>query len=142
DGAAEDQPHGGASGGRCRCPDPGHFGWLSGPRVGRLGGVGTRRDTTRAGRTPLDWDALRRAEFPVAERWAYFDHAAVAPLPRRARDRLVAWADEQVAQGVVGWPKWESKVEDIRKVAARLIGAEDGEIAFVANTTHGIGLVA
>jgi hypothetical protein len=31
----------------------------------------------------LDWDTLRQAEFPVAARWAYFDHAAVAPLPRR-----------------------------------------------------------
>ncbi len=90
----------------------------------------------------MDWDAIRRAEFPVAERWAYFDHAAVSPLPRRARDRLVEWTDEQMAQGVVGWPKWEGKVEDVRRVAARLIGAEDAEVAFVANTTHGIGLVA
>ena len=31
----------------------------------------------------MDWDALRRSEFPVTGRWAYFDHAAVAPLPRR-----------------------------------------------------------
>ena len=90
----------------------------------------------------MDWDAIRRAEFPVAERWAYFDHAAVSPLPRRARDRLVAWADEQVAGGVVGWPKAEGKVEDVRRVAARLIHAGDDEVAFVANTTHGIGLVA
>jgi selenocysteine lyase/cysteine desulfurase len=90
----------------------------------------------------MDWDAIRRAEFPVAERWAYFDHAAVCPLPRRARDRLASWADDQMAQGVVGWPKWESKVEEVRRVAARLIGAESEEIAFVANTTHGIGLVA
>ena len=37
------------------------------------------------GGCPLDWDALRKAEFPVAERWAYFDHAAVAPLSARAR---------------------------------------------------------
>jgi cysteine desulfurase / selenocysteine lyase len=90
----------------------------------------------------MDWDAIRRAEFPVAERWAYFDHAAVCPLPRRSRDRLLEWADEQVAQGVVGWPKWENKVEEVRRVAARLIGAEPDEVAFVANTTHGIGLVA
>ena len=90
----------------------------------------------------MDWDAIRRAEFPVAERWAYFDHAAVSPLPRRSRDRLLTWADEQVAQGVVGWPKWEGKVEEIRRVAAGLIGAEPDEVAFVASTTHGIGLVA
>ena len=27
----------------------------------------------------MDWNALR-AEFPVTRRWAFFDHAAVAPL--------------------------------------------------------------
>ena len=90
----------------------------------------------------MDWDAIRRAEFPVAERWAYFDHAAVAPLPRRARDRMVAWADEQLAQGCVGWPRWEAKVEDVRRTAAALVHAGPDEVAFVANTTHGIGLVA
>jgi selenocysteine lyase/cysteine desulfurase len=90
----------------------------------------------------MDWDAIRRAEFPVAERWAYFDHAAVSPLPRRARDRMVAWADEQLAQGCVGWPKWEAKVDDVRRAAAALIHSGPDEVAFVANTTHGIGLVA
>jgi cysteine desulfurase/selenocysteine lyase len=90
----------------------------------------------------MDWDAIRRAEFPVAERWAYFDHAAVSPLPRRARDRMVAWADEQLAQGCVGWPKWEAKVDDVRRTAAALMHANHDEVAFVANTTQGIGLVA
>ena len=31
-----------------------------------------------------DWDAFRR-QMPVTERWAYFDHAAVAPLSGPAR---------------------------------------------------------
>ncbi len=55
----------------------------------------------------MDWDALRTSEFPVAERWAYLDHAAVAPLPRRAGDVLRAWADDQERNGVVHWPDWE-----------------------------------
>ena len=62
----------------------------------------------------MDWDALRRSEFPVAERWAYFDHAAVAPLPRRSGDALRAWADEQERNGVVHWPDWERKLEATR----------------------------
>src|SRR3954464_10076840 len=92
--------------------------------------------------TPVDWDALRQAEFPVAERWAYFDHAAVAPLPRRAGDRLRAWAEEQERSGVVHWPDWEEKLEATRGRVARLINAEADEVAFVGSTTHGIGLVA
>ena len=90
----------------------------------------------------MDWDALRQSEFPVTARWAYFDHAAVAPLPRRSGDVLRAWAEDQEQNGVVHWPNWERKLSLLRQDAARLIGADTNEIAFVASTTHGIGLVA
>lgn len=90
----------------------------------------------------IDWDALRAAEFPVTGRWAYFDHAAVAPLPRRSGDRLREWARDQEHNGVVHWPDWERRLEATRADLARLIGAEAAEIAFVNSTTQGIGLVA
>ncbi len=90
----------------------------------------------------MDWDALRQAEFPVTERWAYFDHAAVSPLPRRSGAALHAWIEEQEANGCVHWPSWERKVEGYRRDLARLIGADADEIAFVSSTTHGIGVVA
>ena len=88
------------------------------------------------------WDAVRQHEFPVARRWAYFDHAAVAPLPRRAGDALRAWTAEQEDNGVVNWPAWEKKVELLRDRVAVLVGAHRDEIAFVNSTTQGIGLVA
>src|SRR4029077_21270093 len=44
--------------------------------------------------------------------------------------------------GVVRWPYWERRLEMIRDRAARLLNAERDEIAFVGNTTQGIGLVA
>jgi selenocysteine lyase/cysteine desulfurase len=90
----------------------------------------------------IDWCSLRAVEFPVTRRWAYFDHAAQAPLPRRSADVLHAWADEQVHDGVVGWPAREGRIEAIRDQVARLVGADRDEIAFIASTTHGIGLVA
>jgi selenocysteine lyase/cysteine desulfurase len=90
----------------------------------------------------VDWDALRRAEFPVTEHWAYFDHAAVAPLPRRTGRAMRAWVDEQERNGCVNWPGWEQKLEGYRRDVARLIGARPEEIAYVTSTTQGIGLVA
>jgi cysteine desulfurase/selenocysteine lyase len=90
----------------------------------------------------MDWDAIRQSEFPVTERWAYFDHAAVAPLPRRAGNMLRAWTDEQERYGVVHWPNWERQVEMARARVARLLNAEADEIAFINSTTHGIGLIA
>jgi selenocysteine lyase/cysteine desulfurase len=88
------------------------------------------------------WDQLRQTEFPVAQRWAYLDHAGVAPLPRRSGDALRRWTADQVANGVVNWPAWAEEVETIRQLAASLLNAGGDEIAFVGSTTQGIGLVA
>jgi cysteine desulfurase/selenocysteine lyase len=90
----------------------------------------------------IDWTSLRETEFPVARRWAYFDHAAVAPLPRRSGDALRDWTAEQEQNGVVGGHAREQKIEAIRDQAARLVNADKGEIAFIHSTTHGIGLIA
>jgi selenocysteine lyase/cysteine desulfurase len=88
------------------------------------------------------WDELRVREFPVTRRWAYLDHAAVAPLPRRSGDVLRAWAGEQEQNGVVNWPAWEEKLEAIRDRIASLLSADRDEIAFINSTTQGIGLIA
>ncbi|APW59981.1 aminotransferase class V-fold PLP-dependent enzyme [Paludisphaera borealis] len=88
------------------------------------------------------WETLRDAEFPVARNWAYLDHAAVAPLPRRSAMAIRAWADDQAEHGAVDWPSWERKVEALRDGLAAWIGADRDEVAFVSSTTHGIGLVA
>jgi cysteine desulfurase/selenocysteine lyase len=90
----------------------------------------------------MDWAAIRRDEFPVARKWAYFDHAAVAPLPRRSGDALRRWVDGQEGDAVVLWTHWQQHLEETRLRAARLIHADPGEVAFVASTTLGIGLVA
>ncbi len=88
------------------------------------------------------WDELRVTEFPVARRWAYLDHAAVAPLPRRSGAVLRAWTLEQEENGVVNWPVWADKLEAIRDRIASLLSADRDEIAFVNSTTQGIGLIA
>ena len=64
------------------------------------------------------------------------------PLPHGSAEMLRSWVDEQTRDGVVGWPAREKRIEAIRYEVARLVGAERDEIAFVASTTHGIGLIA
>jgi cysteine desulfurase/selenocysteine lyase len=87
------------------------------------------------------WDEFRR-QMPVAEKWAYFDHAAVAPLPGPTRRALADWAGEATENGDVGWTAWSRQVEALRELSAEMIGAQPGEIALVRNTTEGINLVA
>ncbi len=93
-----------------------------------------------AAATP-DWDDFRR-QMPVARRWAYFDHAAVCPLPQPAFAALSALAADMTENGDAHWLRWAQQVENVRRTSARLLGAEPAEIALVRNTTEGINLVA
>lgn len=92
-------------------------------------------------RTSDRWNAFRR-QMPVAEHWAYFDHAAVAPLSKPAQAALIEWANDLAAHGDVHWDRWRKRVERVRTLAAQLLGAQKNEIALVRNTTEGIHLVA
>ena len=83
-----------------------------------------------------------RSQMPVTERFAYFDHAAVAPLPAPTRDALVRYAAEAASEGNTAWLRWNRRVEEVRAAAARLITASTEEVALVRNTTEGISIVA
>ena len=94
-----------------------------------------------SGSTGADWAEFRR-QMPVARRWAYLDHAAVAPLAGPAQDALVKWAQDAARNGAAPYSAWMQKIEQLRGLAARLIAAKPQEIALVRNTTEGINLVA
>lgn len=79
---------------------------------------------------------------PIAPKWAYFDHSAVAPLSGPAAKRLADWAAEAAAEGDTRWPDWDREVGRTREAAAGLIDASPDEIALVPSTTAGITLVA
>jgi selenocysteine lyase/cysteine desulfurase len=89
----------------------------------------------------MDWTALRE-HFPVTRRWAYFDHAAVAPLSGAALRALQEWAADLADNGDVRCAFWQHRVDEVRGLAARLLGADPLDVAFVKNTSEGIGFVA
>jgi selenocysteine lyase/cysteine desulfurase len=88
-----------------------------------------------------DWEPLRR-QMPVAQRWAYFDHAAVAPLTGPSRRAIVDWSEEAARSGDVAWPPWRNQIEQLRSHLAEMIHADTAEIALIRNTTEGVNLVA
>lgn len=87
------------------------------------------------------WQEFRR-QMPVASRWAYFDHAAVAPLTRNASQAICNWSKQAAEHGDTIWTNWSGEVERCRRLAANLAGTDPSEIAFVKNTTDGISLIA
>ena len=90
----------------------------------------------------MPWDAVRSAEFPITQRWAYFDHAAVSPTPSRTAAVMRDWVDGIERDGVVYLASWVKRLAAARARVARLMNAEADEIAFVNSTTQGIGLIA
>lgn len=87
------------------------------------------------------WEQFR-SEMPVAKKWAYFDHAAVAPLPIESARRIRLWCEQALAEGDVVWPEWARTLEGLRHSAAEMINCSTEEIALVANTTAAINFVA
>jgi len=81
-------------------------------------------------------------QFPVRERLVYMNHAAVAPLSKRAADAMKALADDCLEFGSLHYDRWLAEYEGVRVAAAKLIGASRSEIALVKNTSEGIATVA
>jgi cysteine desulfurase / selenocysteine lyase len=83
-----------------------------------------------------------RRQMPIARRFAYFDHAAVGPLPEPTRAAIARWLEQATDLGDTVWPEWARQLEQGRQHAAAMIGADPDEIALVPNTTTGINFVA
>ena len=83
-----------------------------------------------------------REEFPVARKYLFFDHAKVAPVPRRLCKTVEVFTENACEQGTAHYAHWMEDVESVRKSFARLINADVDEIAFVKNTSEGISIVA
>lgn len=86
-------------------------------------------------------EELRRAEFPVAREKIFLAHAGVCPLPRRVATAVRDYAalctqDDQETLLASAWTR------EARGLAARLLQAEPGEIAFVGPTSLALSYVA
>ncbi|HEY5657819.1 MAG TPA: aminotransferase class V-fold PLP-dependent enzyme [Myxococcota bacterium] len=90
----------------------------------------------------MDSWARARGFFPVARDWIYLDHAGVAPISTRVEEALRRYADCASRSGAVDYAIYEAEVERVRARAARLVSATPREIAFIKNTTEGLGIVA
>src|SRR5215218_8011083 len=83
-----------------------------------------------------------RDQFPVTQNLVYLNHAAVAPLCRRAAEAMKHLADDAMLYGSHHYNQWLDAYEGLRVALARLIGADRSEIAIVKNTSEGIATVA
>jgi len=78
----------------------------------------------------------------VAESLAYLNHAGVAPLSLPALAAMVGSAEEVARLGSLAVDAADTAREEIRERAAALMGVAVEGVAFVKNTTEGLGFVA
>ncbi len=105
---------------------------------GESGRPGWRGATLRG----VNW-AGTRGWFPVTEELAYFNHAGVAPVSTLVERAVRGYLEEITRRGAFDYTRHtDREIERVRGRAALLLGADAGEVAFVPNTTEGLGLVA
>ncbi len=81
-------------------------------------------------------------EFPVRGNLVYFNHAAVAPLPRRVSNAITAHTENVRDRGAADWRRWYADIEETRGKAASFLGARTSEVAFLPSTSWGLSAVA
>jgi selenocysteine lyase/cysteine desulfurase len=86
--------------------------------------------------------AALRAEFALAPELLYFNHAAVAPWPKRAADAACRFAQESATTGALHYPRWLETETRLRQRLARLINAAPDDVALLKNTSEGLSTVA
>lgn len=88
-----------------------------------------------------------KEEFPRTKKGIYFDTAVMGLLPQSTINVVEQYTKElvddlkgkTVAEG--GMRKWEERKANSKKLFAQVIGATEGEIAFVPNCTTGVNTV-
>ncbi len=86
---------------------------------------------------------MTEQEFPLKEGFIHLNHAAVSPWPRRTVAAVKAFAEENGAEGSLGYPRWLKTEELLRTQLQTLINAPAVEdIALVKNTSEALSFVA
>jgi len=88
----------------------------------------------------MDWKKLRD-EFPITRNYNFMNHAAAAPISRRAADAARTYLTRAEENGYLRGGFFKH-INHVRAHAALLVNANADEIAFIKNTSEGISFVA
>ncbi len=83
-----------------------------------------------------------RDGFPVSSSYAYFNHAALSPLPRVSAEAMRSQVSETMRLGVHGFPHSQEAYASLRRSAATMLSCAANEVAIGKNTSEGLCAVA
>ena len=81
------------------------------------------------------------SDFPIKKNWIYLNAAKISPYCRQVFKAFQDINRKRLEMADL-WLDIEDQEAKVRRLFARLINAEEDEIALVANTTEGINIVA
>src|SRR5690348_16770021 len=83
-----------------------------------------------------------RDEFPVAEEWAYLNHATHGPFSRRTGTAVARVAEAFACPPLLNGGEREGAIVQARENIAALVGGVPKQVAFVGNLGDAMGLCA
>ena len=89
-----------------------------------------------------DWKRLRN-EFPLLDRYIYFNACSLGPLPRRGKAALARYAEDWDSQGTPVWfTTWLPLLERFRGKVGELLGAPPGSTAIAPSVSVALSTLA
>lgn len=83
-----------------------------------------------------------RKLFPVTEKYAYLNSAAVAPLPTIAAEAVRSQLKDVSENGSVNYIEWVNTKNRARGILGKMLSVKPEQIAFMRNTSDGFSTVA
>ncbi len=86
---------------------------------------------------------ITEQEFELDPEIVYLNHAAVAPWPKRTKEAVIQFAEENSHVGAKNYARWQDKERELRKQFKDLLNAASpDDIALVKNTSEALSFVA
>jgi len=80
--------------------------------------------------------------FPVTQKYAYLNSAAVSPVPARSVEAVLSQLKDVSENGTVNYTDWIATKERARALIGEMLGVRADQLAFMRNTSDGFSTIA
>ncbi|MFX0058235.1 MAG: aminotransferase class V-fold PLP-dependent enzyme [Candidatus Heimdallarchaeota archaeon] len=90
----------------------------------------------------IDWEKIRKKQFPALKKLTYIMAASASPLNKYAYQNGINYLQDMLHYGDIHYEDFNDNLDKARQIIADYINAEPEEIAFLPNTSSGMNIIA
>ncbi len=90
----------------------------------------------------MDWEKLRKEEFPALEDKVYLMAASASPVSNSAYTSVVSYLEEMRQNGDINFMTFFEELGELKSNLAEYINAQENNIAFTISTSSGMNIIA